>query len=354
MNHHKKRLLITLALALAVSLCLSAVASASHIGNAASVGAANGENAIIDRGIAWEMLNETAVRAEQLTAPGNDFSDSYCAALNNHLAAARKLLDSADSTTDSLNEMNHDLEYLIDEKNNPANHARFGCYTVAFTNNDNWSEPIYLYNWSDDGGEIKAWPGSEMIGGYVNEYGQKQYYAFVPMDVPMIVFSTNQVQSDDPNVGSLTVRVQTADIFVSGNTGYYLTGKGDILNKQVAEWTLEPPVYKTFDLNETDQPTEQPSQEPTDDPTDPDNTDQPVESYIVGDADGDGRVSIFDATTIQRKLAFFDVVMFNEIAADVNSGGLDIVDATMIQRWLAGLENALGIGKVHSKEDGIV
>ena len=62
-----------------------------------------------------------------------------------------------------------------------------------------------------------------------------------------------------------------------------------------------------------------------------------------GDADGDGTVTIQDATLIQRSLAEFDDVSLNRndypesfYAADVNSNGkIDIGDVTALQRMLA-------------------
>ena len=67
--------------------------------------------------------------------------------------------------------------------------------------------------------------------------------------------------------------------------------------------------------------------------------------YICGDADGSGEVSILDATAIQRKLAGFSVPRFDERAADVDGSGLDILDATKIQRYLAGFSDAAHIGE---------
>lgn len=63
------------------------------------------------------------------------------------------------------------------------------------------------------------------------------------------------------------------------------------------------------------------------------------ESYIRGDADGDGKVSITDVTAIQRKLLSVDVKNFNEKAADVDGNGLKIADAIKIQRYLVGYDN---------------
>ena len=58
----------------------------------------------------------------------------------------------------------------------------------------------------------------------------------------------------------------------------------------------------------------------------------------VGDADGDGSVSIFDATAIQRWLAKIELSVFVEEAADMDGdGSVSIFDATAIQRFLADL-----------------
>ncbi len=267
MKHNKRVFLLILSLTLVFSIIFTAVASARNV-SGASVG-----DDEIDRGVAWEMLNNEYYTAYSLlNIPGSDYTDNYNTALMSYCDHAKLLLDSTTSTTDEFKEMYNDLNYLIGEEKNPANHARFGCYTVAFTNNGGWSDPIYLYNWSDDGGELSAWPGDAMRGGYTNEFGQKQYYALVPMDVPNIVFSSPQLDAANGNVPC--VEVQTVDILVLGNTGYYLSGERDGAKYKVNEWELKDPVYKTFDDPvptdpPTPKPTEQPTQEPTVMPTEP-------------------------------------------------------------------------------------
>ena len=62
---------------------------------------------------------------------------------------------------------------------------------------------------------------------------------------------------------------------------------------------------------------------------------QPVEDYILGDADGDGVVTINDVTVIQRVLAEA-AELANPLTADVNKDGVvTIEDATLIQNYLA-------------------
>ena len=60
---------------------------------------------------------------------------------------------------------------------------------------------------------------------------------------------------------------------------------------------------------------------------------------LYGDADMDGKITILDATRIQRYLA--DFVTDDDIdseAADISGNGIDILDATYIQRYLADFE----------------
>ena len=69
------------------------------------------------------------------------------------------------------------------------------------------------------------------------------------------------------------------------------------------------------------------------------------EPVFLGDADGDGEVTILDATAIQRKLANYTVNSFNEVAASITDMKLNILDATVIQRYLVGFTTPYAIGK---------
>ena len=67
---------------------------------------------------------------------------------------------------------------------------------------------------------------------------------------------------------------------------------------------------------------------------------------LLGDADGDGLVTILDATAIQRHLANLETKVFVESAADTSGNGdVDILDATAIQRWLANFPDYEAIGQ---------
>ena len=473
----KRRYIIIVALILALSLILGTVASARVISDGTT---ALTDEEIIERGIAWEMLNDLYYRAyDMLNRAGDDFTDYYVNTLRGHAAAAKQLLDSPTSSTDSIKEMTADISYLFSEEKNPANHARPGCYTVAFTNNGSWSEPVYIYCFSDSGDpDWFPWPGQAMMSGYVNGYGERQFYAFVREDCANIVFCSSSIEADGPDTVAPCVEVQTEDIRVAGNTGYYLSGKRDSQGHYtVKSWALKKPEYKQYyvitdPIQPTQVPVTEPAQaptepdpeqptvynvdeylpyngsmlelyaepygnelrrglydlivgatdliapgndlsdayrekimrvrnfavriynhresaeheltgamemlkaavadksyddiirvseqyfyladsgdepaQPTETPTAPEGTYSSAESYIIGDADGDGSVTVLDATRIQRILAAYKVddAEGARRRGDIGGDGLDILDATAIQRHLAGYADHSRVGEL--------
>ena len=70
--------------------------------------------------------------------------------------------------------------------------------------------------------------------------------------------------------------------------------------------------------------------------------------YLRGDADGDGILSIMDATRVQRVLAEVETDSDGGIArrASVTSESLNILDATAIQRYLAGFGNPYHLDEI--------
>ena len=78
----------------------------------------------------------------------------------------------------------------------------------------------------------------------------------------------------------------------------------------------------------------------------PEPTADPNAPKILGDADGDGELTILDATAIQRQLAGLPVTAFVQLLADADEDGeVTILDATSIQRNLASLPTHEGIGE---------
>ena len=71
-----------------------------------------------------------------------------------------------------------------------------------------------------------------------------------------------------------------------------------------------------------------------------------AQSLILGDADTNGKVSIADTTTLQRRCANIAVSSFSPAAADVDKDGVfDLLDATLIQYWLSKATSDTYIGK---------
>ncbi len=77
---------------------------------------------------------------------------------------------------------------------------------------------------------------------------------------------------------------------------------------------------------------------------------EPVETVILGDADGDGQVSALDTTWVQRFLARQDVPeTYDEAAADVDGDGeVTALDVTWLQRYLAKMDIPYTIGEAKS------
>lgn len=76
------------------------------------------------------------------------------------------------------------------------------------------------------------------------------------------------------------------------------------------------------------------------------------ETYVLGDADGDGEVTIIDVTYVQRYDAHFNIPISQEslMNADVDgSGEVEIIDATYTQRFLAEMNVKYPIGESITK-----
>ncbi|MBQ2944931.1 MAG: dockerin type I repeat-containing protein [Ruminococcus sp.] len=83
---------------------------------------------------------------------------------------------------------------------------------------------------------------------------------------------------------------------------------------------------------------EDPTDAPTDAPTDVPTEDPNPGEYILGDADGDGEVSVMDASLIQMFLVGKkDIVGDEALAADADKDGeISVMDASLIQMYLVG------------------
>lgn len=75
-----------------------------------------------------------------------------------------------------------------------------------------------------------------------------------------------------------------------------------------------------------------------------------VSDMITGDADGNGLVSVMDATTIQRYLANLvaNDGIYTDLADCDTNDSVNVLDATYIQRYMASLSGSANVGKVIS------
>ena len=78
-------------------------------------------------------------------------------------------------------------------------------------------------------------------------------------------------------------------------------------------------------------------------------------SHIKGDTDCDGEVTIIDATKIQRVIA--EIISDEDGSinryGDINGDGLSIMDATLIQYYLAQCKNTYHIGEIFEYDDPV-
>lgn len=75
-------------------------------------------------------------------------------------------------------------------------------------------------------------------------------------------------------------------------------------------------------------------------------TEDVVDNRLLGDADSDGKVSVIDATCIQKTLASIPVPYYDEEAANVdNDSKVTVLDATNIQKHLAHISVPYPIGE---------
>lgn len=118
--------------------------------------------------------------------------------------------------------------------------------------------------------------------------------------------------------------------------------------------------YYTFNFNSSnhklnvyyteDDPYATEAPQPTTQPTTAQPTTAPEPSYSLGDVDGDGIITVMDATMIQRSLVSLETltqVQYNAADVDVD-GYVTVQDATKIQRYIVGLDT-LGRASVGSK-----
>ena len=123
------------------------------------------------------------------------------------------------------------------------------------------------------------------------------------------------------------------------NVVYYY-GEGE-QPQPTTDKPTEPTTVKPTEPT-TDKPTEPTTVKPTDKPTEPVTT--PTTKLLVGDVNFDGLINIVDATMIQRFAAeTIEPTEAQKVAGDVDGNGvISVADATVVQRYAAGYETGIG------------
>ena len=103
-----------------------------------------------------------------------------------------------------------------------------GCYTIIFSNSQSWSG-CNLYYWASGEDGPVAWPGEQMTYYDTNEFGQAQYYGFVPEEYDCYII----------NAPSGEGYVQTVDCSVSGDIGVWPDSQNTEGKWEVGTWDLQ-------------------------------------------------------------------------------------------------------------------
>ena len=139
----------------------------------------------------------------------------------------------------------------------------------------------------------------------------------------------------------------------SGSQGYYASGAADNYDNTVYylnDWLTKrretmSTTFGLYDASLIVQPTEPPTEPPTEAPTEA----PPITYYyILGDVDGNGAITIMDATALQRVLAELDTeqVEGKLLRGKIVGETAGIMDVTAIQRYLAQYTDTHGIGSL--------
>ncbi len=172
--------------------------------------------------------------------------------------------------------------------------------------------------------------------------------------------SSNSSSESCQHTNLVSAKIFENDVDCTNGASYELVKYCAVCGNEISRTTvtapeiIEPEEFPTEENTEptvtpTETPTVIPTEEstvaPTEQQTEAPTVDDEKKGYVIGDANSDGTVSIMDATAIQQKLANLSITDFDEQAADVNNDGLNIIDATAIQLYLAHYDNPYNIGE---------
>ena len=104
---------------------------------------------------------------------------------------------------------------------------RDGCYTVIFSNSQGWNGAINLYYWADGFDGPVPYPGEQMQYFDTNEYGQSQYFGFVPMDCSNFIISA-----------AVEGKPQSVDMTISSDIGVWADSQNEEGKWILGTWDL--------------------------------------------------------------------------------------------------------------------
>ena len=126
---------------------------------------------------------------------------------------------------------------------------------------------------------------------------------------------------------------------------YAFTGDDPVFYVNEGSYAQEYAERKGFDCVVTgaDEP---PTEPVTDEPTEP-QTDAPAATYLLGDTDHDGAITVLDATKIQKCLVVLvvDEDGWIHMAGSIDGLPLNVTHATYIQKYLARIPIAYPVGE---------
>ncbi len=218
--------------------------------------------------------------------------------------------------------------------------------TVYFVKESSWADAyIYAFYGIEDvettGKPLGEYPGKKMNFVETDKNGKDIYSYDVPADVDYIKFSDASATNRRTNNAPKSM--------IADGTCYCITSSAGTDKWNVGTYAYEAPTDPTEPATTaptepvTTAPTEPVTSEPTEpvttEPTEPTTT-EPVE-YLYGDADLDGKVTIKDATLIQKYSAELAGAELEGVAfTQANVSGdaaVNVRDATYIQKFVADL-----------------
>ena len=165
----------------------------------------------------------------------------------------------------------------------------------------------HVYAWNENGEQHNPWPGSTMT--FEGAFGDYDVFSYTFDEAYDYIIFNNGAEGD---------QTDNLDFVING-----------VFNNKRMEWDVVP-----------DDPSENPSEdpiEPSEKPSEDPNPSEGEEEKLMGDINGDGKITVFDATLLQRFIAKMDELTEEQLSiCDMdNDGQIKVFDATILQRIVA-------------------